>query len=739
MQPGEQFAARVPEHFKLRGGLGNMRGDAEAACAGPARRWDKSIGAAAWNRAHVGKARRPGTVTGDTETPVTADLPNLNGVVTYYYRVRAVNSGGSGTGGMASFKVGALLGLVQDFTRDVSAGDRQGQVRVNLLPAGIGGWRFVGETQWRASGVAVTGLTTGDREIEYQPVSGYIQPRGETIVVDNARQPQVVIERIYYESAATGRGVLRVLLEPEALAGTSVPVASRAQWRLASDSGTAWKNSGEAMTGLMPGSYLVECKTVPGKDTPPAINVLVSKGKTTTATITYFPASAPSLNPPAVVPFTTTSTSRNLPYAYVGQIRSATGSHSGFVVKPRVVATAAQAVFDEATLTATSDMQWLLQRDRGNYEPDSQVPRGFYSFDGYAAQRAAEHTPGVLSLESQNLNVAALYFAEDAGRGGFSGFLASDEGTNPYLQSNALKTLVGYPVSGIAPVNQGRMHATPPVNSAFSWALGRTYTSAAIRGIGGMTGGPLCVQRDGGNYYPAAIYVGGITQGSVRSIDSGVIDLFTRADVSSNGGDNNTGGGITHTSFTSLGDSTDAGLSVTIEPAAARNAGAGWRLRPETKETDYRLSGAEKSDLYPGTYVLEFKAVSGFPAPSQPSVTIIGGKITTITFDYGQILTAQDLWRLTHFDTTESTSEASDNADPDGDGSVNRSEYAAGTDPNDASDVLRILTTEKTSGGFAVTVDGKRGGDIPCSVPTHWQRVSGATWSQTATWSQPDL
>jgi hypothetical protein len=107
--------------------------------------------------------------------------------------------------------------------------------------------------------------------------------------------------------------------------------------------------------------------------------------------------------------------------------------------------------------------------------------------------------------------------------------------------------------------------------------------------------------------------------------------------------------------------------------------------------------------------VLEFKAVAGFPAPSQPSVTIIGGKLTTIIFDYGQILTAQDLWRLTHFDTTESTGNAADNSDPDGDGSVNRSEYAAGTDPNDASDVLRILTTEKTSEGFTVTVDCKKG------------------------------
>jgi hypothetical protein len=74
------------------------------------------------------------------------------------------------------------------------------------------------------------------------------------------------------------------------------------------------------------------------------------------------------------------------------------------------------------------------------------VPRGFYIFDGYAAQRAAENSPGTSSPQSQHLDVAA--------------------------------------------------------------------------------------------------------QTVVRAIDSAVIDLFNRAEVSGNGGQNNTGGGITHTSVT---------------------------------------------------------------------------------------------------------------------------------------------------------------------------------------------
>jgi hypothetical protein len=444
---------------------------------------------------------------------------------------------------------------------------------------------------------------------------------------------------------------------------------------------------------------------VAGKSTPQPVNVLVTASAVTTSTLTYFPASAPSLNPPVVVPFATASTSQNLPYAYVGQIRSGTGTHSGFVVKPRVVATAAQAVFDEATLAATSDTQWLLQRDRGTYEPDPQVPRGFYLFDGYAALRASENTPGTLTLASQNLNVAALYFAEDAGRGGFSGFLASDATTNEFLQSAALKTLVGYPVNGISPANQGRMHATAPLNASFTQALDHTYVTTGIRGIGGMAGGPLCVQYQGASYYPAGIYVGGTNQSAVRAIDSGVIDLFTRAEISGNGGDNNTGGGITHSSFTTIGSATQPGiLKVIIDPPAARTAGAGWRLKPETS---YRLSSTQKTGLNAGSYILQLKTVSGFQAPAEPTVVIAGGQLKEITFTYTEDMSPLESWRLANFGTKDPTGPAADTADPDGDGQPNISEYAAHTDPNKGSDFFKVLTTTKTATSYTITATGK--------------------------------
>lgn len=737
-------------------------------------------------------------VTGDMATPVSTVLTGLAGGTTYYFRVRASNPGGTAYGLAVTLQANSLLGLIQRFTPEVAVNDYLGQVQVILEPSS-GGWRFVGETQWRASGTTAVGLTTGDRQIEYQPLAGRIQPPSEMVGVVSG--DPLVLNRIYYESAVVGD--LQVILEPNVIVGANMPETSRAQWRMIGDVSTAWRNSGEALTGiwpgsyvveckgiagyatpppvtvtvqagktsmatityneqgtnpppvlaflvgtagignlsvllqptaavangaqwrlagdssaswrnsgedmpgLLPGSYLVECKDIPGRATPTPMKVKVLAGQTTTTTITYFTAMATSANLQPVS-LATASTSQNLPYAYVGMLRSGTGgSYTGFVVKPQVVATVAQAVFDEVSLTATSDLQWLLQRNQAIFEPVPQIPRGFYALSGYAAQRATEATPGTLAVESQNLNVAALYFNHVAGRGGFSGFLANTTATpnNEFLQAASFKTLVGYPLEGILAVNAGQMHATSPVTAPFTLAYGQTYTTPAIQGVKGMLGGPLCVQYAGGTYYPAGIFVGGAAGNAVRAIDSETVSLFGSAAWSGNGGVNDTGGGITLSSFSTIGSPGDPGaIKVTIQPAGACSAGAGWRLSPETS---YRSSSAQKNGLGAGYYVLQLRTVSGYQEPTAQSVEVIGGERHEITFTYLEDYTPLELWRLANFATTSNSGNAADDADPDGDGASNISEFIAATDPDDASDVFRCLTATKGATTFTVTASGK--------------------------------
>ena len=84
-----------------------------------------------------------------------------------------------------------------------------------------------------------------------------------------------------------------------------------------------------------------------------------------------------------------------------------------------------------------------------------------------------------------------------------------------------------------------------------------------------------------------------------------------------------------------------------------------------------------------------------------------GGAVASATFTLTVTATALDLWRLANLGSTSNTGPAADNADPDGDGSSNIDEYAAGTDPNQATDVFKILTTAKNGGGFTTTAQGK--------------------------------
>jgi hypothetical protein len=581
----------------------------------------------------------PGVVSSIDPVEVSATLDDLLLGRGVFYRLAAERGGGIRSTGEVKFvQPDALVGLVQRFTRELPLESRQGSVTVNLIPANIGGWRFVGERTWRPSGATIVGMANGDRVIEFLPVAGYVQPPRETAGVVSGENP-IVLDRIYYETPSAPDAGLQVVLQPAAIAELSVPVGSRAQWRFARES--AWRNSGDVVLNLLPGNHLIECRAIPGYATPLPTSVDLSSGPPKELILTYASAGAPLLNPPTVVPYATASTNRDLPYAYVGQFRSDSGAYSGFVVKPRVVATTGEAVFDDATLAIRTGMEWLLQRDQGHYEPRPLIPRGAHVFTGYTAQRITEATPGTLSLVSQNLNVAALYFAEDAGRGGFSGFLGGSQVPNEHLVSSSLKTLIGYPSSGVTPSNLDRMHATNPSAAAFSRLSAQVHASGAIRGFGGMAGGPLCVRYQGGAYYPAAIYLGGGAQSLVRAIDGDIITMFNRAEISSTGGTNDVGGGITDSSFIAIGTTSDPGaIEVYIEPKAARDAEAGWRLKPETTFLD---SGIPINNLSQREYILELSTVSGFQVPAPQTVLVESGKLTVITFTYEPLNAAPTL------------------------------------------------------------------------------------------------
>ena len=674
----------------------------------------------------------PPTVSGALSVPVSGTLTGLSQGVTYYYRLRAVSPGGTTVSTTLAFKLDLLLGLTSVFPAVPPSSE--GFLTVNLTPAGIlHGWRFVGEQQWRPSGLPVAGLTTSNREIEFRPVPGYIQPQPEPVSIVSG-EAVLPFNFEYISSGATGSGGLVITLKPDNLTtGTG-----RAQWRLLGENDTQWRDSDMPLNGLIPGSYLVECKPVTGRATPPGVNVTVVNGQTAAATITYFLPDAATGTPPAVLSFENVSADTTKPYAHVGQIRSTVGSSTGFVVKPRVVATAAHVVWDDGTLASLPRLEWLFQRYRGTHEPEALIPRGHYTFDGYAAQRIADNSPGDSSPQSQHLDVAAIYFNQDAGRGGYSGFLASDLSNNEFLLSGANKMLVGYPVDGISATSQGRMHATAPFNVVFSHGYNhptdgvRTFATSSIRSSGGNSGGPLCVQFEGGAYYPAAIYLGGDNQTIVRAIDSAVIELFNRAQTSSGGGGNQTGGGITHTSFSGVSNGSTGNVQVLIEPAEARavvdnmgNQLARWRLGDSGS---FRVSGAVRSSLSPALYTLNLTTIAGFQAPTPQPITVTAGQQTTITYTYASSQTPQQTWRQSYFGTTANSGDAADDTDYDHDGFTNAEEFAAGTNPTMAGDYFKADNPQRSGNTFSLSTTGKAGRTyvLECSTtmaPGSWSTV----------------
>jgi V8-like Glu-specific endopeptidase len=509
-------------------------------------------------------------------------------------------------------------------------------VRVTLEPPQAKGrWRFEWETVWRQSGSTVTNLVPGNYPVVLSETAGWLalSPR-----VTNAVSAGVIesVTNSYVQVGPAGYGALSVTVGPQTVA-TNQNEPQRGQWRVQASPANPWQDSGTVVSNLAVGGYVVEFKDVTGGyGTPAARVVQVISNSTSLVNATYLlVGSAPGEGPRPLAGLAAIQNT-NAPYQFNGQVVSEAGYGSGFVVRERTVLTAAHVVYDPATLNYASEVWWFFQRQKGEFEAVAQQPRGWYVFGGYAAARtndigSGNVGPGESSAATRALDVAALYFFEDAGRGGYGGYLTTISNGVDWLSSAALKMLVGYPMAGVPDADRGRMHLVGPGYYLFDAVSGYAslYRSTDLKSYPGNSGGPLYVQSTDSLgrpfFLPGGIYLGDDDETVVRVIDVDVVDLINRAEASSRGGGNSTGGGVITIIPGQAGSGSFAILRVDLGPTAAVQAGAGWRRQGENEYS----SDPNSVRLVPAgqPVTLEFAALPGWNAPVSWSQAEISGEV----------------------------------------------------------------------------------------------------------------
>ena len=513
------------------------------------------------------------------------------------------------------------------------------------VPGQVPGWKFAGESTWHGSGEVVQGLTVPGQQgasflIDFESVVNFgsnpqvLIPAPAPAVATVLAGGTTSLTIQYPQASSAQTGTLEVDISPNSVADDPF-AGQRGQWNFLGE--TVWNDSGSVFS-LPAGSYLLGFSSVPDYAPIPTYNVEVTAGSPTVVQALYQDEELvngssilpQSLNYPAVT--------GSAPYEYVGQVSTDVGTGSGVAVADRVVLTAAHVIFDDATQTYSTGVQWRFELYSGNLEPQPLTPAGGYILSGYAAARVGAPSD-VGTPASQQQDAAVLFFNQSAGNGGSSGYLVSGT-SNQWLLRARQKTLIGYPMDTKQQgdtVTPGVMQATAPQPVAFSES-GTTsvFSTTRIAGLSGMSGGPLCVQYDDGLFYPAGIYLGGNQECVVRSIDADVQTLIETGTASGGDGQNHLNGSGVGSYIPPPGSNGNqiASVRVIFSPATP---GASWRFTSDPAKmmrTGTSAVGVQ-TDTY---YTVFFNPVPTYKSPANfGPFELLPGETQTITVGYSKI------------------------------------------------------------------------------------------------------
>ncbi|UCE49927.1 MAG: S8 family serine peptidase [Phycisphaerales bacterium] len=471
-----------------------------------------------------------------------------------------------------------------------------GSLRVTISPQAArdagARWRRTGTDTWRTSGSTESNVPTGSHAVQFKSISGWDKPPNRTVTVNDGRT--ATTNGTYVRQT----GSLTVTINPQAARDVG------ARWRRVG-TGT-WRESDSTERNIPTGSHTVEFKSIAGWNRPSNRTVTVNSGQTTTTigTYTFDPPTGSltvTINPQAARDAgarwrrvgTTTwresgSTETNVP----------TGSHTvEFKSIWGWTEAANQTVTINSGQTTTTTGTYTFDPPTGSLRvtisPQAAVSAGAkWRRVGTSTWRTSGSTETNVPIGSPTVEFSFVF-----------GWIRPENRTV-------------FIFTGSTTTTTGEYTAVPPPTGS----LTVTIEPQAVRDAGARW------RRVGTSTWRNSGWTETNIPAGNHTVEFSLLFGFTappRQTVTISGGGETKiiGRYVPHT----------GSLSVTIEPQAARNAGARWR---RVGTSTWRTSGSMETNIPTGLYSVEFNTVFGWIKPANRLVFITGGATSSTSGTY---------------------------------------------------------------------------------------------------------
>ena len=530
-------------------------------------------------------------------------------------------------------------------------------------------WRVDGGA-WRNSGYTESGLAVGSHAVAFRDdVAGWTAPENQSVTIASGQT--TTTSGTYVQQT----GSLTVTLGPAAA------VAAGAQWRIKGDS--MWRDGGDIQSGIVVGSYTVEFRGVSGWTAPGAKPVQITNAGMTTTSGTYVQQTGSltvTLGPDAAISAGAQWRIRgDSTWRDGGDIQSGivVGSYtvefrgvSGWTApgaKPVQITNAGMTTTSGTYVQQTGSLTVTLG-------PDAAISAGAqWRIRGDSTWRDSGYIQSGIVVGSYTVEFK-----------GVSGWTAP--GAKPVQITNAATTTesgtyIVLPANG----STGSLKVTllPPeaVSAGAKWRV------------------------DGGDWFNSDYTQPGLTTGSHTVEFSAVPGYMPPSSQSVTIED-----GQTATASGTYVQQTGS-VTVTLGPSEAVAAGAQWRI---SGDSTWRNSGDTQSGIAVGSQTIEFKAVSGWTAPENQSLTISNGENASASGNYTPLATGEDSDQDGISDDEEA--EGPNGGDGNGDGIADSQQAYVATLRTADADMITLETSAGVNIRNCRAVDTFSTGSLPTEV-----------------------